>query len=459
MPKSFTIDPAISEPLLIPNQSLALKQYVSLLIRLHAAMREGDEETADELRDQMDAPGLLLDEDEIRLVKGVSADLYMLADAEILKPSGYSRQELRRRLDAALMPFEIHTTLALLRKAERPSLRANIAYSRYLAYQRLGLDEVARAFLLYAAELNPLHTGYKTNILIFFGDMSQATLIREIITPILSNPGADPALVVHAASELVFLLRYAHADVSRTELGQARRRVQQILNSIASRSLSSNDIILGWLTIGMIYEELGRTARAREAYQEAASVDKNYALPWQILGNSWFKEASAKALPFFQRAVELDTTDPFPYLVVANDALERDDYLKARELGDKLLEMIVSRGGATASPHLSAQVYEFLGLMEAQQNGPSQAAVEYFEEAVKIEPDNKRLTANYAELLEEAKKARLKENLLLSSTAWHDKLLELSRNFQLDTAVPTSRLFLAPNAPFDDTGYSHLLAA
>lgn len=142
------------QPRSLQRQSRAVEQYVSLLIRLHEQMRSGDEEGAEETREQMDAPGLLLNEDEIGLVKGLSADLYLLSGEEVLRPSVLSKQELSLRLLDAYKSRDADLVLTLLRKAERPDSPSSSAYARSIAYGWLGLEEAARTFLLYASELD-----------------------------------------------------------------------------------------------------------------------------------------------------------------------------------------------------------------------------------------------------------------------------------------------------------------
>lgn len=155
----------IVEPRLVKNQGAALKQYVSLLIHLHEQMRHGNEDAAEKIREQMDAPGLLLNEDEINLVKGLSSDLYMLAGEEILRPSGYAQEELSDRLVSAYKSRDADTVLTLLRKAERPDPASGAAYARSIAYGWLGLEEVSRVFLHYASELDSQHSGSRNGVL------------------------------------------------------------------------------------------------------------------------------------------------------------------------------------------------------------------------------------------------------------------------------------------------------
>ncbi|MCY2986685.1 MAG: hypothetical protein NTY19_02325 [Planctomycetota bacterium] len=55
-----------------------LEEYVRLLLDLHRCMAAGASESdeAESLRDQMDAPWNQLGPRELRLVRGLSADLY-----------------------------------------------------------------------------------------------------------------------------------------------------------------------------------------------------------------------------------------------------------------------------------------------------------------------------------------------------------------------------------------------
>lgn len=65
-------------------------QYVALLVRLHDAMRHGDEDEAERLREKMDGPGLHLNAAAIQRVKRLSSDLYRLDGDETFPPQDRS---------------------------------------------------------------------------------------------------------------------------------------------------------------------------------------------------------------------------------------------------------------------------------------------------------------------------------------------------------------------------------
>ncbi len=72
------------------HENLYFEQYVDLLISLHDAMRHGDEDEAERLREKMDAPGLHLNAAEIQRVKRLSSDLYRLDGDESFRPQDRS---------------------------------------------------------------------------------------------------------------------------------------------------------------------------------------------------------------------------------------------------------------------------------------------------------------------------------------------------------------------------------
>lgn len=450
------IETLVVEPRLIKNQSAALKQYVSLLIRLHEAMRGDDEEEAERIREQMDVPGSLLNENEIKLVKGVSSDLYMLSGEEVLRPSGYSKNELSTRLVDAYKSRDADTVLTFLRKTERPDSPSGLAYTRYIVYGWLGLEEVSRVFLLHASELDPQHIGYRVNLLVELGDMSQASPIRALASSVFSDPNASPFSILMAAGALFFMSKDASTNAARTDLGQAWRKIRELFEAASPKELSPEGATLGLVLLGAISEALGRKSKARGAFEEATKINVRNAVPWEMLGISWFRDDPIKAEPYLKRAVELDTKNPFPYLALAKQAIEHGDYSEGRKLSEKILEMIQESGGPANSPRLSAQVYEFLGLVEGEQNGPTEVAVSYLKEAARLDPENERIQASYTDLLREAETKDLETSHLAER---HRRLLEWSNALQRDTPTSTSMLLPTLQRPSENMGSPWSLAA
>lgn len=141
--------------------------YERLLIELHRLIAEGkgDDEEAEAVRDEMDAPEQRLSQDEIMRLNGLSADLYMLQDDEVYKPYEGTREELITALGDALSRNDYENILLLLRKGT-PFLRpAQVASLRGRCYAMLGHLETGLLFLRYAAEKEPEQIAHRLYIL------------------------------------------------------------------------------------------------------------------------------------------------------------------------------------------------------------------------------------------------------------------------------------------------------
>ena len=136
----------------------AYVQYQRLAVRLHeaiAAYGNGSDE-ADALRDQMDEPWKQLDAGEVTHLRGISADLYMLDNDEVLEPEvlpSLSPEARRSEVEAAKEKGDAEAVLALLRKGPAFLNARVVATYRAWAYQVLGDVEVARLFDRYTREL------------------------------------------------------------------------------------------------------------------------------------------------------------------------------------------------------------------------------------------------------------------------------------------------------------------
>src|SRR5438132_3160652 len=73
-------------------------QYEELLRRLHGLMAagQGDAEAAGSVRDDMDISWRHLSEEERARLRGLSADLYMIEDDEVLEPGAPGEQSPER---------------------------------------------------------------------------------------------------------------------------------------------------------------------------------------------------------------------------------------------------------------------------------------------------------------------------------------------------------------------------
>ena len=160
-------------------------QYEALLEELHRliAAGKGNEDEADAVRDEMDAPEQKLSQEEIMRLNGLSADLYMLQSNEVYEPYEGMREELVTALGGALSRNDYENILPLLRKGT-PFLRpAQVASLRGRCYAMLGHLETGLLFLRYAAEQEPDQVAHRLYIL---GLLTQLNRTQEVLSEVES---------------------------------------------------------------------------------------------------------------------------------------------------------------------------------------------------------------------------------------------------------------------------------
>ena len=159
--------------------------YERLLIELHCliASGKGNEDEADAVRDEMDAPEQKLTREESDRVGGLSADLYMLQADEVYEPYQGTREELVTALSEALSRDDYEIIMLLLRKGT-PFLRpAQVAALRGRCYAMLGHLETGLLFMRYAAEKEPEQVVHRLYIL---GLLTQLNRSQEALSEVES---------------------------------------------------------------------------------------------------------------------------------------------------------------------------------------------------------------------------------------------------------------------------------
>ena len=141
--------------------------YERLLIELHRLIADGkgDDDEAEAVRDQMDAPWYRLSTEEDDRMSGLSADLYMLQDDEIYEPYDGTQDELRSMLSEALKRLDYEAILSLLRKGTPFLKPAQVAALRGRCYAILGHLETGLLFMRYAARHEPEQASHRLYIL------------------------------------------------------------------------------------------------------------------------------------------------------------------------------------------------------------------------------------------------------------------------------------------------------
>jgi hypothetical protein len=141
-------------------------EYVRLLHELHAAIREGKDESADgeRIRDRMDEPASRLSSDEIDSVHGISGDFYSVTDPLLtaIRPRTAEVAQDLAEVSRARASKDFNRALNLLRRCASYMEPAALAFQRGKTWLEAGEPDIAALFLERAVELDPGNPDYRS---------------------------------------------------------------------------------------------------------------------------------------------------------------------------------------------------------------------------------------------------------------------------------------------------------
>ena len=375
---------------------------MALLVDLQTAICEDNEDQADALRDALDIPLNQLSWEANEWLRGLSGDLDMLCDQEVFEPNELSEADYQRRLLAACQDIETapEKVLTLLRKKQDRVSADVVAYFRGRAYSLLGFHKVGAVFLRRAIELVPDQLRYKVvllGILWSHGDLEQS---QPLLAAIFDDESADPNIVLLAVAIMFHSMRSV-SPVDRETLGRLRQKAAKVLRPSALPAMAPSVAGFGFIILGALSEMLNRQSEAYRNYSQACRLMPGDATPFLLRGRLLFKTNEQKAFPDFRHAVDSNVSDPFPYLILAREALKTGNYAEARILCLSAIKI----GG----PLVQGQAYEFLAIAEARTHGFTDLADHYFQEARRLFPSDGNIQKNQ-ETFEQARKQHRDNN-------------------------------------------------
>lgn len=240
------------------------ERYVDLLIRLHDAMRNGDEDEAERLREQMDEPGLHLNKDEIQWVKGLSSDLYMFDDDESFRPLDRPRLQLLSDIKAATDRSDGEAVLQLLRRAAFVSAEHR-AWFRSRAYDMLGYSSLSLRFLSYASAQAPDRLAYNYMMLAKLVQQEDFGYARELALRFLRLPGQPPKMVILSAIALCASAKSLPDAEARLSLAQAIEAIDFLLAAQQQDALPPDDVQMARMVLADAHLKSAETGNTVEA--------------------------------------------------------------------------------------------------------------------------------------------------------------------------------------------------
>jgi tetratricopeptide (TPR) repeat protein len=140
------------------NAESSFSESVDLLLQLHALMVAGKDESmeADTVRDEMDGPWHAMNDEEQRIVRGLSADLYSIGKNRQHTDSAVTSSGFANDIRLLVARNAWGELLEHLRTVEADLSPRHVAFVRGLCWAHLGQPNVAIEFLTEAARFAPL---------------------------------------------------------------------------------------------------------------------------------------------------------------------------------------------------------------------------------------------------------------------------------------------------------------
>lgn len=264
-----------------------LQEYVTYLVRLHRLISKelGDSEEADALRDQMDPPWKKLTEDEIRLIDGLSADLYRLHEPPIENVT--KDQAVIGPILAALREEAWVRALDLVRHHEQQIPSAVSSFWRGLSCAGLGLFSAASEFFGHAAGLYSPEALFWTLWMDSLMSDHQEAKALDVANRAITQSSA-PEVLLKAAS-MMFLNAETQAGVAADQLHRraietSEKGLAVLAANPAKSSELEREIVLAHLHKAMSLARLGDLSGARDACETALTLSPNSLDAFMVLG-------------------------------------------------------------------------------------------------------------------------------------------------------------------------------
>jgi tetratricopeptide (TPR) repeat protein len=278
------------------QEESALSEYIGLLVELHELTVAGQDEsdTADELRDRMDAPWRSLDASEVALADGLSADLYTLG-TEREAPSEYTGEaEEFERYKRAIEEGRWDRALEAVRESEQHLPPRLVAFLRGVCWAHLNQPEVAILFLEEAGRKQPLDAEEEVWLLSCMTEAGRSVESMPRVREILGS-ATDPLLLLQASIVFFDAAIQETGDTVVSQLREAVHAAERALD-IAARAPSSDSLdsmrcsVL--LHLAITYDQFGERDAAIEACRRALELDPERQTALTMLGFLSFDQYS-----------------------------------------------------------------------------------------------------------------------------------------------------------------------
>jgi tetratricopeptide (TPR) repeat protein len=370
-------------------------KYIRLLWELHAAIREGKDESeeGEAIRDQMDDPGGRLSPAEIDSVNGISADFYSLTDqpAALVRPRTEDVQRDLAEAMSARASRNFNWTLEVLRSRSGFLEPAALAFQRGRTWMEANEYKIAVLFLQRASELEPANPNFHALALHALA-YAEPDAARHQAEKILEAPDGYSPRIVLIACQIRFLSARESPSTDAPKLlesliPQIRNAMIRMIVSGEAQSLS-NLFSQSFVLLGFCFERLGNTADALSWYEQGLTLDPNNVSLLIARGILRYGDDTIAAVKDFERAIQRGSTLVWPYYFLSHDALLKGHFRECHDLSSEGLRR-------QAVQKVQADMYEWIAISNASLGAPRQVVEASFQTAIRLAPANRRILENY----------------------------------------------------------------
>jgi hypothetical protein len=365
----------------------AVRYYARLLLRLHELDPRGKEEAAelDDICDRMEGPWSRLNGLERKRMKGLSQDLYALADGrqgatmtiEEKRHWGQSGKEVLlagdpdAQLEHLRQPFPEGMPLGL------------IAFLQARCWEQLGDLEVALVFMQEAGRTIPTARLPALEYLRVLGRSDEARRLAELL---IGDSKSRPMEVVLAASTLFLLTRDFNPVDARQMLALIIPPLQTVIDSerkeFPKRRVSPVLEVWAARVLAFTGYELGKPESVMEVCTATLTRYPNDAPLLITRGLARLAGDPTGAEADFLKALEFGTDSPIPYIALAGVRVGQGQFAEVLDLSKLALSF----------PNLPAEtqaaLFEWRAIASAMVGQSMDRVEEEFSRALSVDPNS-----------------------------------------------------------------------
>jgi tetratricopeptide (TPR) repeat protein len=359
----------------------------------------GERESAeyDAVCDQMDRPWNQMNGQERARVKGLSQDLYALADGrQGVAMSPEERQRWARQANEVLplvsLAGEVDAVLDFLRQPFPNDIPPyTVPFLQGRCWERLDEDEVALVFMKEAEHFDPRQA---VCVLLILQRLGRSAEAAESAERIVANPDSSGEELYQAAGEILKPVRQMRAAEAKPVLERIVGILERALKAFIKTPKSERDIqdadryIIAML--GFCHEQLGNVKKAVQLYSDGLARYPRDAELLSFRGLALIDTDVIKALDDCQRAVQAGSLSMWPYYFLAWNALRLGNFAEAWQFS---LSALQHSGGSNRE---KAQLHEWLGIALAESGQHADWVLHNFRQAEALDPGNARIQRNHS---------------------------------------------------------------